>query len=47
HKLGGFPKTGDTVSVGSCELRVEEMEGTRVARLRVTRKSALDLGSQL
>lgn len=38
HKLGGFPKAGDTVNVGSCELRVEEMEGTRVARLRVTRK---------
>ncbi len=43
HKLGGFPKVGDTVSVGNCDLRVEEMEGTRVARLRVTRKSAADL----
>ena len=35
HKLGGFPKVGDVVTVGACELRVEEMEGTRVARLRV------------
>jgi len=38
HKLGGFPKVGDLVSVGNCELRVEEMEGTRVARLRVTKR---------
>jgi len=35
HKLGGFPKVADVVTVGNCELRVEEMEGTRVARLRV------------
>jgi CBS domain containing-hemolysin-like protein len=38
HKLGGFPKVGDMVTVGNCELRVEEMEGTRVARLRVTKR---------
>ena len=38
HKLGGFPKTGDVVKVGTCELRVEEMDGTRVARLRVTKR---------
>lgn len=47
HKLGGFPKTGDVVSVGSCDLRVEEMEGTRVARLRVTRKPTADTNAQL
>lgn len=41
HKLGGFPKVGDNVTVGSCELRVEEMDGTRVARLRVTKRVAL------
>lgn len=40
QRLGGFPKVGDTVTVGNCELRVEEMEGTRVARLRVTRKTS-------
>ncbi len=39
HKLGGFPKTGDVVSMGNCELRVEEMDATRVARLRLTRKT--------
>ena len=38
HKLGGFPKVGDTISAGNCELRVVEMEGTRVARLLVTRR---------
>ncbi len=47
HKLGGFPKTGDVVSVGSCDLRVEEMEGTRVARLRVARKPTADTNAQL
>ena len=38
QRLGGFPKAGDTLSVGNCDLRVEEMEGTRVARLAVTRR---------
>jgi magnesium and cobalt exporter, CNNM family len=38
QKLGGFPKTGDTLTVGRCELRVEEMDGTRVGRLKITRK---------
>jgi len=37
HKLGGFPKVGDLVSVGNCELRVEETDGTRVARLRMSK----------
>lgn len=38
HKLGGFPKAGDTLIEGPFELRVEEMEGTRVARLKISRK---------
>ena len=33
HRLGGFPKIGDVVRAGQHELRVEEMEGPRVARL--------------
>ncbi len=37
QRLGGFPKTGDTLSVGRCELRVEEIDGRRVARLRLQR----------
>ena len=32
EKLGGFPKAGDTLTVGDFELRVEEMDGPRVAR---------------
>jgi CBS domain containing-hemolysin-like protein len=37
QRLGGFPKPGDTVPIGNYELRVEEMDGLRVARLRLTR----------
>ena len=38
EKLGGFPKPGDTLAVGACELLVEEMDGPRVARLKITRR---------
>jgi CBS domain containing-hemolysin-like protein len=37
HRLGGFPKVGDVFSIGVCELRVEEMDGPRVARLKITK----------
>jgi CBS domain containing-hemolysin-like protein len=37
QKLGGFPKAGDALTFGACELRVEEMDGPRVARLKITR----------
>jgi CBS domain containing-hemolysin-like protein len=39
EKLGGFPKLGDVVTFGKFELRVEAMEGTRVAKLKVAKKS--------
>ena len=39
HRLGGFPKVGDVLTIGLCELRVEEMDGPRVARLKLTRLS--------
>ncbi len=45
HRLGGFPKPGDVVTAGSYELRVEEMDGMRVARLRLTRKVDGDRGA--
>ncbi|HZL13212.1 MAG TPA: hemolysin family protein, partial [Verrucomicrobiae bacterium] len=41
QKLNGFPKTGDTLTIGGCELRVEEMDGARVARLKITRQVAV------
>jgi CBS domain containing-hemolysin-like protein len=38
-RLGGFPKEGDVLSLGqgAYELRVEEMDGMRVAKLKLTR----------
>jgi CBS domain containing-hemolysin-like protein len=38
HRLGGFPKTGDTLTLGEFELRVENTDGARVARLKLTRQ---------
>lgn len=38
EKLGGFPKTGDMLIFGNFELRVEEMDGTRVERLKITKR---------
>src|SRR5215469_4523562 len=38
NRLGGFPKVGDVLTAGACELRVEEMEGTRVAKLMITKR---------
>ncbi|HYG35818.1 MAG TPA: hemolysin family protein [Clostridia bacterium] len=38
HRLGGFPKVGDVLPVGSFELRVEATEGTRVAKLKLTKR---------
>jgi CBS domain containing-hemolysin-like protein len=37
HRLGGFPKAGDALKLGVYELRVEEMDGMRVAKLKLTR----------
>ena len=39
QRLGGFPKVGDVLTIGACELRVEEMEGMRVARLKLTKRA--------
>lgn len=37
HRVGGFPKVGDSFSIGAYELRVEEMDGARVSKLKLTR----------
>ena len=39
EKLGGFPRPGDVVEVGDFTLCVEEMDGTRVAKLKVAQKN--------
>jgi CBS domain containing-hemolysin-like protein len=44
HKLGGFPKVGDPLTIGQFDLRVEELEGARVGRLQVTRRVSQSLG---
>jgi CBS domain containing-hemolysin-like protein len=38
QRLNGFPKNGDTLDVGACRLQVVEMDGLRVARLKLQRK---------
>ena len=38
QELGGFPKVGDSLAIGNFELRVEEMDGPRVARLKITKR---------
>jgi CBS domain containing-hemolysin-like protein len=37
HRLGGFPKRGDSLTLGQYELRVTETDGARVARLQLKR----------
>jgi len=39
QKLGGFPKRADVVQVGEYKLTVEEMDGPRVERLKLTRQA--------
>ena len=38
QRLSGFPKIGDALTVGQFELRVEALEGLRVARLKITKR---------
>ena len=45
HRLGGFPKAGDTLNVGHYELRVEEMDGMRVARLSISKRLSPEIHS--
>ena len=39
HRLGGFPKENDLLSIGAYELSVDELEGMRVARLKIVKKN--------
>ncbi|MEY4918715.1 MAG: hypothetical protein RL616_2628, partial [Verrucomicrobiota bacterium] len=38
EKLGGFPKPGDAFTHGQFELRVEELDGPRVVKLKITQR---------
>jgi len=38
HRLGGFPRRGDRLTVGAYELEVEEVDERRVARVTLRRK---------
>jgi len=42
QRLGGFPKAGDMVRIGACELRVEKLDGLRVAELKIVRQTNAD-----
>jgi len=44
QRLGGFPKVGDALTLGAFELRVEQMEGPRVALLKLERKENWEVG---
>jgi len=37
HRLGGFPKSGDTLSISHYQLRVDQMDGPKVGRLTLTK----------
>jgi CBS domain containing-hemolysin-like protein len=43
QRFGGFPKAGDMLTVGACELRVEETDGRRVARLKITKSAGAEI----
>jgi CBS domain containing-hemolysin-like protein len=38
QRQGGFPKVGDVLTIGNYDLRVEQMEGPRVALLKLTNR---------
>jgi CBS domain containing-hemolysin-like protein len=45
QRLGRFPRVGDVVALGAWDARVEEMGGSLVARLKLTRRSESDGGT--
>src|SRR3989442_8474007 len=42
HRLGGFAKVGDALTLNGAELRVQTMGGTRGGRLKLTRRPEPD-----
>ena len=47
QQLGGFPKQDDSLAVGDFSVHVEEMDGPRVAKLKVTRLQAPEGGTTI
>ncbi len=45
QRLSRFPRTGDALALGDMTLRVEELAGTRVARMKLTRRTATAEGA--
>jgi CBS domain containing-hemolysin-like protein len=45
QRLGGFPRKGNVVTLGSFELRVEATDGMRVARLTMTKRAEAAAGA--
>jgi CBS domain containing-hemolysin-like protein len=39
HRLGGFPKRGDRLSIGNYDLSVEGVDGMRVGKLKLSKRS--------
>jgi CBS domain containing-hemolysin-like protein len=44
QRLGRFARAGDALALGAWELRVEELTGTRVARIKLTRRAESSKG---
>ena len=47
HRLGGFPKQGDTLELGAYRLRVDQLDGPKVARLTLKKLPAPDPASEI
>lgn len=44
HRLGGFPKMGDTIEIGNSVLEVEQTDGVRVDSLKLIRRPDASAG---
>jgi CBS domain containing-hemolysin-like protein len=47
HRLGGFPKQGDTLELGQHRLRVDQMDGPKVARLTLIKLPPPDPAAEI
>ena len=47
HRLGGFPKAGDTLELGQFRLRVDQMDGPKVARLTLVKLPPIEPATEI